>query len=55
MLNPSLELIRQTQREYPILQFELWQQPRLVAGIALTLLAFHCGRQLPRKCCRYRT
>src|SRR5260221_3895147 len=27
MLNPSLELTRQTHREYPILQFELWQQP----------------------------
>ena len=46
MLNPSLELTRQTHREYPILQFELWQQPRLVAGIALILLAFPWGRQL---------
>jgi hypothetical protein len=43
MLNPSLELTRQTHREYPILQFELWQQSRLVAGIALILLAFPGG------------
>ena len=42
-LNPSLELTRQTHREYPILQFELWQQPGLVAGIALILLAFPGG------------
>jgi hypothetical protein len=55
MLNPSLELTRQKHGEYPILQFELWQQPRLVAGIALILLDFPWGRQLARKCCRYRT
>jgi hypothetical protein len=55
MLNPSLELTRQTHREYPILQFELWQQPGLVAAIALTLLAFPLERRLARKCCRYRT
>src|SRR5260370_2671178 len=29
----------QTHREYPILQFELWEQARPVAGIALILLA----------------
>lgn len=55
MLHPSLELTRQTHREYPILQFELWQQPRLVAGISLILLAFLWWGQLARKCCRYRT
>jgi hypothetical protein len=51
MLNRSLALTRQMHREYPISQIELWQQPGLVAGIALTLLVFpwsggchiHCG------------
>jgi len=33
-------------REYPISQIELWQQPGLVAGIALTLLAISSGRRL---------
>jgi len=55
MLNPSLELTRQTHREYPILQFELSQQPRLVAGIAPILSAFPWARQLGRKYCRYGT
>jgi hypothetical protein len=39
MLNRSLALIRQMDREYPISQIELWQLPGLVARIALTLLA----------------
>src|SRR6266852_4192116 len=47
MLNRSLALTRQIQREYPISQIELWQQPGLVAGIALTLLAFPLERRLP--------
>jgi hypothetical protein len=38
-----------------ILQFELWQQPGLVAGVALILLALPWGRQLADNCCRYRT
>jgi hypothetical protein len=38
-----------------ISQIALWRQPGLVAGIALTLLAFPWGRQLARKCCHYRT
>jgi hypothetical protein len=40
---------------YPIVQFELWQQPRLWRAIALILSAFIWWRQLARKCCRYRT
>jgi hypothetical protein len=55
MQNRSLALTRQMRREYPISQIELWQQPGLVAGIDLILLAFPWGRQLARKCCRYRT
>jgi len=42
-------------RRYRSLQFGLWQQPGLAAGIALILLAFPWGRQLGRKCCHYRT
>src|SRR5260370_39597924 len=48
MLNRSLALTRQIHREYPISQIELWQQPRLVAGIALTLLAFPLERRGPQ-------
>jgi rhodanese-related sulfurtransferase len=40
---------------YPISQIALWRQPGLVAGIALTLLAFPWGRKLACKCCRCRT
>src|SRR5258708_39381558 len=46
MLNPSLALTRQMHREYPISQIELWQQPGLVAGIALTLSAFPLERRV---------
>src|SRR5260370_7109429 len=47
MLNRLLALTRQIHREYPISQIELWQQPGLVAGIALTLSAFPLERRLP--------
>ena len=52
MPDRSLALTRQMHREYPILQIELWQQPELVAGIALTLLAFPLERRLPHSLLR---
>ncbi len=46
MVNRSLTLARQMDREYPISQIELWQPPRLAAGIALTLLAIPLEQRL---------
>src|SRR5260370_32565787 len=46
MRNRSLELTRQMCRRYPISQIALWRQPGLVAGIALTLLAFPWEQRL---------
>ena len=43
---PVTVLTRQMRRQYPISQLELWQQPGLVAGIALTLLAFPWEQRL---------
>src|SRR5258708_23646801 len=47
MLNRSLALTRQMHRESPTSQIESWQQPGLVARIALTLLAIPLERRLP--------
>ena len=52
MLNRSLALTRQMHRGYPISQIELWQQPGLVAAIALTLLAIPLERRLPHSLLR---